>query len=292
MTTAIINGRRLMYTEHGSGRPAVLVMGTGSPGRVWQLHQVPALVKAGYRVITFDNRGIDPDDGPPPTAASHRFTLTDMVQDVAGLITHVHDGPAVVIGTSLGARIAQEVALARPDLVTQLVAMGAYARPEPVQDLLTAGQCALHDQKTVLPPAFHAAITALQNLSPRTLRDAVAVRDWLDVFEASGSPITDGVRAQYAVQLADSQDRRHAYERITVPTLVIGFADDLMIPPWLSREVADAVPGAQYAEIADCGHFGYLERPDAVNASILRFLAEHQKTPAPEATEGGRVGTR
>ncbi|MEU5402390.1 alpha/beta fold hydrolase [Streptomyces sp. NPDC005963] len=292
MTTAFINGRRLHYTEHGSGRPALLVMGTGSPGRVWQLHQVPALVGAGYRAITLDNRGIDPDGGPPPATDSHDFTLTDMVQDVVGLIAHLGDGPAVIIGTSLGARIAQEVALARPDLVSHLVAMGAYARPEPVQDLLTAGQCALHDQKVILPPAFHAAITALQNLSPTTLRDALAVRDWLDVFEASGSAITDGVRAQHAVQLADSHDRRSAYGRIEVPTLVIGFADDLMVPPWLSREVADVVPGAQYAEIADCGHFGYLERPDAVNATILRFLAERQQTAGPEATEGGRVGTR
>jgi pimeloyl-ACP methyl ester carboxylesterase len=274
MTTALVNGRRLTYTEEGTGPLAVLVMGAGSPGRVWQLHQVPALVRAGYRTVTLDNRGVGPGDGEPDPAGSGPCTVDDLVADVAGLITHLGGAPAVLIGTSLGARIVQELALTRPELVGRMVVMGAYARSEPVQDFLTAGQCALHDQGIVLPPAFHAAVTALQNLSPRTLRDPVAVRDWLDVFQASGSAVTDGVRAQYALQLKDRADRRPDYRRITAPTLVIGFADDLMIPPWLGREVAEAIPGARYTEIAGCGHFGYLERPAEVNKTILRFLAD------------------
>lgn len=126
MTAAVINGRKLAYAEHGVGPPLVLVMGTGSPGRVWQLYQVPALVAAGYRVVTMDNRGID--DG--ETA----FTIDDMVGDVAGLIEHLEGGPTVVVGTSLGARIVQELALTRPELVSTMVAMAAFGRPEPVQD--------------------------------------------------------------------------------------------------------------------------------------------------------------
>jgi pimeloyl-ACP methyl ester carboxylesterase len=47
-----------------------------------------------------------------------------------------------------------------------------------------------------------------------------------------------------------------------------------MIPTSLCREVADAVPGAQYVEIPDAGHFGYLEQPETVNQLILDFLAE------------------
>ena len=41
----------------GSGPLVVLVMGRGSPGRVWHPHQVPALAAAGYRVLTYDARG-------------------------------------------------------------------------------------------------------------------------------------------------------------------------------------------------------------------------------------------
>ena len=47
-----------------------------------------------------------------------------------------------------------------------------------------------------------------------------------------------------------------------------------MIPAYLSKEVADAIPGAVYQEIPDTGHYGYLERPEAVNKVVLDFLAD------------------
>lgn len=59
---------------------------------------------------------------------------------------------------------------------------------------------------------------------------------------------------------------------MSVPCLSVGFADDRMIPAYLGKELADAIPGARYVEIADAGHYGYLERPEAVNAELLGFL--------------------
>ena len=56
--------------------------------------------------------------------------------------------------------------------------------------------------------------------------------------------------------------------------LVIGFADDLVMPPHLGAEVADAFLNGRYLEIVDAGHLGYLERPDAVNSAILEFFAQ------------------
>ena len=55
--------------------------------------------------------------------------------------------------------------------------------------------------------------------------------------------------------------------------LVIGFADDVVMPPHLGAEVADALPNGRYLEIADTGHLGFLERPHAVNSAILGFFA-------------------
>jgi pimeloyl-ACP methyl ester carboxylesterase len=259
------DGVRISYQVQGAGPLVVLVMGTGSPGRVWHLHQVPALVAAGYRVATMDNRGIPPSD-----ECADGMTIDDMVGDVAALI-ELLGGPARVVGTSLGARIAQELALARPELLVRAVLLAAHGRPDPVQRVLSLGERALHDAGIELPPQYHAAVTAQQNLSRRTLADPVAIRDWLDLFEFAGSTIGAGVRAQLGV--ADT-DRLAHYRAITVPSLVVGFADDMLLPPYLAREVADAIPGARYVELADCGHIGYLERPDVVNELILDFFAE------------------
>lgn len=261
-----LNGIQLSYQVTGSGALVVLVMGTGSPGRVWQLHQVPELVAAGYRVATVDNRGIPPSD-----ECASGMTIDDLVGDTAALIEHLGGGPARVVGTSLGSRIVQELALARPDLVSQAVMMAAHGRTDVVRSRLSAGERALYDLRIVLPPTYHTAITALLNLAPKTLNDRLAVREWLDLFEFSRSSISAGVRAQLEVE--DFPDRLAAYGRIKVPSLVIGFADDLMTPSYLAREVADAIPEARYEEIEGCGHFGYLERPADVNRLLLKFFA-------------------
>ncbi|MDQ3824794.1 MAG: alpha/beta hydrolase [Actinomycetota bacterium] len=266
MPVVELNGIRLSYQVTGSGELVVLVMGTGSPGRVWHLHQVPALVAAGYRVATVDNRGIPPSDECPGG-----ITIDDLVGDIAALIEYLGNGPARVVGTSLGARIVQELALARPDLVAQAVMMAAHGRTGPVQTVLSAGERALYDDGIELPPKYYAAITALLNLSPRTLNGHATVQEWLDVLEFSGSRISAGVRAQ--LEMDDFPDRLAAYSTITVPSLVIGFADDLMTPPYLAREVAEAIPEARYEEISGCGHFGYLERPDEVNKLLFKFFA-------------------
>lgn len=278
MPVVRLNGIRLSYQIAGDGPPVVMLMGTGSPGRVWRLHQVPALNRAGLRCVLVDNRGIAPSD---ESAAG--MTIADLAGDTAALIEHLGIGPVPVVGTSLGARVAQELSLARPELVSRLVLLATHGREHPLAAAITAGRCALYDTGTDLPPGYHAAVEAAMNLSPSSLADPAAARDWLDVIGFGGSRITAGVRAQLA--LHDGTDRLAAYRAITAPTLVIGFRDDRVLPPVLAREVAAAVPGARYEEVADAGHWGYLERPAVVNELIVEFLTE-------EACGGsGVVGT-
>lgn len=200
------------------------------------------------------------------------MTINDLVGDVARLIEQF-GGPAHVVGTSLGARVVQELALSRPDLVRRAVAMAAHGRLDEVSRRLTAGERELFDAGIELPAGFKAAVDAIVNLSPATLRDARKAQDWIDVLAFSARPLDPGERGQLEVS-AQLEDRLSAYVAITVPLLVVGFADDRMIPTTLCREVADAVPGAQYVEIPDAGHFGYLEQPEKVNQVILDFLGE------------------
>lgn len=266
-----VGGLDLRYDVAGEGDLVVLVMGTGAKGNVWTLRQVPALLGAGYRVVTFDARGISPMPGPTGTSFP-RMTIDDLVDDVAQLIEHL-GGPAHVVGTSLGARVVQELAVSRPDLVRRAVAMAAHGRLDEVNRRLAAGERQLFDTSVTLPAEYKAAVAAIVNLSPATLNDPAKARDWLDVLAYSAGPMDPGERGQREVS-AQLGNRLTAYGAITTPLLVIGFTDDRVIPPYLCREVAEAVPGAQYAEIPDAGHFGYLEQPDKVNQLILDFLAE------------------
>ncbi|MET7425501.1 alpha/beta hydrolase [Dactylosporangium sp. NPDC005555] len=258
----------LHYDDTGSGDAVVLLPGAGAGGRTWRLHQVPALVAAGYRAITVDNRGIAPSDPAGPG-----LTVADLVADTAGLIERLVGGPCRLVGSSMGAHIVQELLVARPDLARQAVLMASRGRPDAYSRALAAAEQSLYDEHVRLPAAYDAAMRAMQNLSPRTLQDERAAQDWLDIFEMSTSDIGDaGVHAQHGVDI--TTDRLAAYRGIRTPTLVLSFADDLVAPAARGRELAAAIPGARYAEIPDAGHYGYLEQPAPVNAALLEFFAD------------------
>lgn len=267
MPSARINGIRLHYEDTGEGEPVILVMGQGTGGRAWHLHQVPALVRAGHRVVTFHNRGIPPTDECP-----EGFTIDDLVADTAGLAEHLDLAPCRFVGVSMGAYVVQELMLARPELVEQGVLMATRGRTDPLRAALAEAERALYDSGLELPPAYTAWIRALENLSPATLDDERQIQDWLELFEFSPRLKGPGVRAQLDLQVPEG--RLDAYRAIDVPCLVVGFADDVVLPPHLGREVADAIPGAGYQEIKGCGHYGYLERPDELNRVLLEFFRD------------------
>lgn len=205
----------LAYDDRGSGEPVVFIAGHGGAGRTWHPYQVPAFLAAGYRVITFDNRGIG------ATENAQGFTTETMVADTAALIEGLNAAPARIVGMSMGAFIAQELMLARPELVSAAVLMGTRGRMDRARQFF---------------------------------RDAEA-------------ELADGGVAPYTNRLS-------AYRSIATPVLVIGFSDDVLTPPYLGREVADALPNGRYVQIPDTGHLGFFERPDAVNAAMLKFFGE------------------
>lgn len=262
MTTARINGINLNFDQYGRGAPVVLVAGTGSPGRVWKSFQVPALMAAGYSATTFDSRGV-----PPTDACLDGFTLDDMVADTAALIEHL--GACRIVGFSLGAIIVQELLLARPELISQAVLMATRGRTDELSTTLSLAEIELLDAGVKLPWRYAAYVRLIQGFSARTLTDDQRVRDWLDVFELA-PPDASLSREQLEVDMIPN--RLGEYPRISTPCLVIGFSEDVIMPPQLSREVADRIPGCGYLEIPDCGHYGYLERPAAVNEAIVGFF--------------------
>jgi pimeloyl-ACP methyl ester carboxylesterase len=277
MPLARVNGINLNYEEYGSGSSGssggadgavgavVLVTGTGAPGRIWRTHQVPALKAAGYRVITVDNRGI-----PPTQTGPEGFTLDDLVADIAGLIEFLRIAPCRIVGFSLGAMIVQELLVARPELVARAVLMATRGRSDALAVAMSAAEIELADSDITLPSRYAALVNAMQCLSPRTLNDEEQLRDWLAVFELSAVDPA-AVRGQLGLEVIPNRLAR--YREISCPCLVIGFQDDLLARPELCRELAASIPAAQYQEIPACGHYGYLEQPDAVNSAMIEFFA-------------------
>ncbi|MFL5756402.1 MAG: alpha/beta fold hydrolase [Chloroflexota bacterium] len=110
-----IGGRRIAYERRGSGVPLVLVAGTGYPGATWLAALVDALAD-DHTVLTFDHAGTG--DSPPH---DHRYSTRGFARDLAALLERVELPAAHVVGHSMGGRVAQWLALDRPDLVRSLV---------------------------------------------------------------------------------------------------------------------------------------------------------------------------
>ncbi|MEU2391534.1 alpha/beta hydrolase [Streptomyces sp. NPDC007369] len=246
------------YTVHGAaGPPVVLVAGAGGTGRIWEHHQVPALTSAGHRVVTFDHG---------PATAGRPTALAAQMRE---LLTALGLPPCPLVGHSLGALAVQELLLTDPHLASGALLAATRGRPDAVGEALARAEAASAAVGTRLPPEYEAFVRLVQNLSPRTLADEGAVAEWLDLFEftaLTGGPVAYRPGPPVRNRLAD-----HA--RIPVPVLVVGFADDVLAPAPLGREVAAATPGARYAELPDAGHLGFLERPEPFNALLLDFLA-------------------
>jgi proline iminopeptidase len=72
--------------------------------------------------------------------------------------------------------------------------------------------------------------------------------------------------------LAADYDLRPRLVEIGVPTLVIVGRYDWICPPAASHALASQIPGADLVEIADAGHFGFSEEPEAFQNAIIAFL--------------------
>ena len=263
--TVKANGHELYYELHGQGPPLVLVMGIGYDSSLWTLAQVPAL-STQFQVILVDNR-----DAGRSSKARHPYTIADMADDLAGLLDSLGIQRSHLLGLSMGGMIALEFALRHADRLDRLVLTGTGAAParsavDPIQiwDWLKANDAT----GEVFGGQQFASL-----FSTAFLRNHQAVRETAELLASNPYPMSPEAygRQADAYRHFDALDRLPG---ITAPTLVVVGEQDLLTPPWVVREVAEAIPGARFEVIRGNGssHLVPIERPDEFNRLVLNFL--------------------
>lgn len=250
------------YELHGEGRPVLILSNPQADPRWWTAPFVSALISAGYEAITFIHTG--ESSGPEY-----------VVGDVATLVEHLGRGPVRLLGWSQGAAIAQEVALARPDLVAAAALIATYGRQNSFDRLVQQAWAALDGGGETLDP-LRLALLLLTSYPPQALGEDSFVAS---VFEgvrqwSTGAERVPEARQRSVAFISAYQDRLSALASITVPCLVMGFALDADTFVARAREVAQAIPGCRYEELPDAGHLTPVTHPARVIAPVLGFLAD------------------
>ena len=260
-----LNGQKLHYEVHGTGEPLVLIMGIGYDSSLWTLHQVAALARH-FKVVIFDNR----DVGRSAPAADF-YTIADMADDVAGLLRALNIPHAHVLGLSMGALIAQELAVRHAGLVDRLILTGADFAPARrlCHPIAVWNWTKANDANGAIFGAEQFAWL----FSTSFLRNRAAVEQTVSFLSSNPNPILPDAYARQARAYLeyDSGDR---LAEIDAATLVMVGEQDLLTPPWVAREVAAAIPGARFHMIEGDGaaHALPLERPAEFNEIVIRFL--------------------
>src|SRR5262249_44004996 len=192
-----------------------------------------------------------------------------------------------VIGVSLGGAIAQELALGHARRVKSLALVATFARADDEMrtkadegarragggGMVAEAMAAIASGKVVLDPK-----ALMKVLMPLVVTPAFMERErqWLrDVFDRAlqNGFSTEGIAGQVAAAMAhDTVDR---LATLAPPTLVVLGTKDVLVPPRLTRRLAQLVPGARLVEIPDAPHGLILEHADAVNPLFDEWLASH-----------------
>ena len=261
----------LYYEDHGSGQPVVLIHGYPLSGRAWD-RQVPVLLDAGCRVITYDRRGFGKSS--QPTTGYDYDTFAD---DLHTLLEALDLRDVTLVGHSMGTG---EVTRYLGRYGSGRVARGVLVAPIAPFLLQT------DDNPDGIPASvFGGFIEAAQADTPAWMKgfldgfyNADKLRGTLvsdQAYEASWNlAATASATAAVACISTWETDFRADLSTIDVPMLVIHGDDDQVLPiSKTSERLPDMVEDLDLVVVEGGPHAIPWTHADQVNSSLVKFLA-------------------
>jgi len=265
-------GIDLYYEDHGSGDPVVLIHGYPLSGASWE-KQIPALLAAGHRVITYDRRGFGKSS--QPTAD---YNYDTFAEDLHKLVTKLNLRDFAVVGFSMGGgEVARYIGKYGSTGVTKAVIIGGIPpfllktsdNPEGVDGSVFEGirKAVAGDRYAFFTEFFKNFYNTDVFLGERVSEQAVQA-SW---NVAAGASAT----ASLACVPTWLEDFRNDLARIDVPTLVIHGDADRIVPIAASgQRTASLIKGARLVTINDGPHAVNWTHADEVNRELVNFLGK------------------
>jgi non-heme chloroperoxidase len=263
----------LYYEDHGSGKPVILIHGYPLSGASWE-KQMPPLLNAGYRVITYDRRGFGKSSQP-----TTGYNYDTFAEDLRTLINHLKLSDFTLVGFSMGGG---EVAryfgkYGSKDVSSAVIISGVPPyllktpdNPEGVDASVFAGieKAVAADRYAFFTGFFQNFYNTDVLLGKRVSEQAVQA-SWNVAATASAT-------ASLACVATWHEDFRNDLSRIDVPTLVFHGDADRILPITASGlRTAKLIKGARLLVVKEGPHCITWTHSEEVNAELLNFLGEN-----------------
>lgn len=257
------------YLATGQGQPVVLIHGVGLNKEMWG-GQVVGLATQ-YRVIAYDMLGHG--DSPRPEPGTDLLGYADQLRE---LLDHLGLTQVTVIGFSMGGLVARAFALHYPQYLQGLVVLNSVFNRTPEQRagvIARTAQAAQHGPDANAEAALSRWFSCeYQAANPAQI---AAIRQTL----ASNDP--QGYLTTYELFATQDMYRADDLGNIRVPTLIATGELDPGSTPEMAEQLAQRIPGARAAVLAEQRHMMPVESPRLVNQLLLDFLATAQARPNP-----------
>jgi pimeloyl-ACP methyl ester carboxylesterase len=265
----------LYYEDHGTGKPIVLIHGYPLSGRAWE-KQVPVLVDAGFRVITYDRRGFGQSSQP-----WMGYDYDTFAEDLQKLVTKLELRDFVIIGHSMGGgEVARYLGKYGSKGVTNGVFVSALPpfllktpdNPEGVDGKVFEGikKAAIADRPALLRQ-FCLEFYNFDVLGGKLVSEQALQASWNISINASPKAAVDCVDTWMT-------DFRNDLKRIDIPTLVIhGDADRIVPFPASGKRMPGLVKGSKLVVIEGGPHGIAWTHADKVNSELLNFLGQTKR---------------
>jgi pimeloyl-ACP methyl ester carboxylesterase len=262
----------LYYEDHGTGTPVVLIHGWPLSGRSWE-KQVPPLIEAGHRVITYDRRGFG--ESSKPTVG---YDYDTFAADLHAVMTTLDLRDATLVGFSMGGgEVARYLGAYGHSRVKGAVFMAAIPpffvktgnNPAGVDNSVFDGiKKAIAADRPAFLSTFFSNFYNVDVLGGKRISDEVVRLSWNIAAGASPTGTLECVNAW-------ATDFRDDLRRLGVPTLVVHGDDDRIVPLAISGELTHkAVPGSRLAVLKGGPHGLNWTHADEVNRELVSFLGQ------------------